>query len=807
LNNFLQKSIQVFPQGLWSVCFFFVLSALYLGNLENFLFVERDLIDFFIPTRQFWVEEVKNFNFPLWNPYYYNGSPLFATLQAGVLYPFSVFYLFLPFHWAFNLNIVIHFALSGWFTYLLLRGMKASQSAALFSGIGFMLSGYLLSVHCFLSTLFSVAWVPLYFLTFLTAIKNNSTSYAILSGFIGTFMFLGGGVETCYLVFGLTFLITLFPHYLFEKEVSPNFKRRIFLFALFSLIFFGLSAVQLLPFMELSSLTNRSTGLSPFEAGLWSLHPLDLIELLIPDQYGLGSNLQNLWKYQNWLKTIYLGSIPFLFSLYFLKGNKKFLFGFIFAFSASLLLALGNNTPFHDYLYDYLPLFNKLRYPVKFIFLAILLLCITAGLGFDSFKLEAHNPKNEGFLTMRLYLVLGFLCMIAFGLLNLFHNEFVIQFKSIGWDEPKFNAVDHNLLNLKRLLIFTSLICLCIFLYFQPLFRKSYILISIISIFTLDLFFSNYSHYQKIEVGHVNQIGENAKFLQSDPSFFRFYLTPKTRINTIEMENPEWDRIKILKEKFLSGMLGNTKIFQSQGIGVLRRIRWENVNKLIDSAPNLETTPLLNLMNVKYIVSKGNLFSPNFKHVHTSYPVSQEQMEKANLKEPYSIKIYENINVLPRAFLVSNCKIIKKEEDFKKVFLNKQFDPETFVLIEKKPKNYNCGHGEKKSAHDSVTITSYKSNTVDLKISSSGRQFLFLGDSFYPGWKVFVDGEKKEILRANYLFRAVLIGPGKHKVQFVYDPFSFKLGMTITLLTMLVCLIYFVKIRLDRPSRNKTSIL
>ncbi|MFT4579252.1 MAG: hypothetical protein ACI9UO_002086 [Nitrospinales bacterium] len=806
MNNLLKKSIQVLPQRVGPVCFFFVLAALYLGDIQKLIFVERDLLHFFIPPRQFWVEEVKNFTFPLWNPYYFNGHPLFATLQPGVLYPFSILYLLIPFHWAFNLNIVIHFALSGWFTYLLVRGMKASHGASLISGITFMLSGYLISVMGMLSTLISVTWVPLFFLTFFAAIKKNNLGYAVLSGFVGTCMFLGGGVEVCYLTFGVTFFLVLFPKYLSEKEDFPNFKRRLFLFALFCLIFFGLSAVQLIPFIELSQLSIRSSGLTYEQASLWSLHPWDLLEFFVPDQYGLDTNYNNYWKFQSWLKTIYMGAIPFLFSFFLLKSNKRIFFGFLFLFVVSMLLAIGQNTPLHHFLYDYLPFFNKLRYPVKFIFLAILILCITAGLGFDRFKQEANSQNNKVFFWGRVILVLGFLCILSFGIFNMFHTEFVSYFKSIGWDKPRYNEVDINLFNIKRLLAFTGLICACIFLYFKPMFRKPWLLVCIIVIIVLDLFFANHGYYNKKNVSEINQTEENARFLQDDPSIFRIYTTPKIRSNTIEMENLEWNHLKIKKEKFQIGMLGKTKIFESQGIGVTQLARWENSYTLIDSAPTLETTSLLNLMNVKYIVSKKELDSPSYKKVKESFPISKEQMKKSNLKEPYSIKVYENKNVFHRAFLVPNCKIINKEEDFKSSFLDRDFNFKTQMLLEKIPEDFSCTGEFLKTSEGSVKITSYKSNTVVLIANSKNRQLLFLADSFYPGWKVFVDGEEKEILRANYLFRAVVVESGEHKVRFEYDPLSFKIGMTITLLTFMVCLICLIKEAINRCSKTTQEL-
>jgi len=746
------------------------------------------------------VEEVKNFVFPLWNPYDFNGHPLFAALQPGVLYPPSILYLFLPFDWAFNLNIEIHFALAGWFTYLLLRGMKASQGASLISGASFMLSGYLISVHHLLSTLLSVTWVPLFLLCYFSAIRNNNPGHAILSGIVGVLMFLGGGIEVCYLIFGVAFFLTLFPGLIFELDDFIKIRRRLVFFAIFCAVFFGLSAVQLIPFLELSQLSIRSGGLSYIDAGTWSLHPYELVEFFIPDQYGVGTDLKRYWANQNWLRTIYMGGIPFILAIFFLKKWDRQAQAFLLLFFISLALAMGKNTLFHHFLYDYLPFFNKLRYPVKFIFMAVLILSIVAGLGYDYFKKELVGNKPESQRWARYILSLGFFCMFAFGIFNLFNEPLVAYFKTIGWDHPNYNETESNLFNIKRFLAFSSLFCLGLYLYSRQKLKHKFVQVALIALFISDLFFAHFKFYDKENYIEIQKVGEGVKFMQSDPEQFRFYVTSKTR-KALPSNIKDWEGIDIKKEKLLMDLLGNRSLHNIDGIGVTKQARWKKILDLVKSAPPTDSLMLLNLMNVKYVVSIPPITSPNFKLVNSVYPRVQDPEKNRELENIVGIKIYENKTMLPRAFLVPACKVVKNEEKYKKYFQDRLLEPKKLVLLEKQPEGFNC---EKKydsnlKKHDSVETTLYKSNTVDLVVNSSSRQFLFMSDSYYPGWKAYVDGEEREIYRANYLFRAVIVEPGKHSVRFEYDPLSFKLGLAISMTTILLCGGYFWR----KKNRNK----
>ena len=61
---------------------------------------------------------------------------------------------------------------------------------------------------------------------------------------------------------------------------------------------------------------------------------------------------------------------------------------------------------------------------------------------------------------------------------------------------------------------------------------------------------------------------------------------------------------------------------------------------------------------------------------------------------------------------------------------------------------------------------------------------LILTDSFYPGWRAWVDGEPVSIRRADEAFRGVPVPPGTHTVEFRYEPASFRVGLFLSLLAL-----------------------
>ncbi len=68
--------------------------------------------------------------------------------------------------------------------------------------------------------------------------------------------------------------------------------------------------------------------------------------------------------------------------------------------------------------------------------------------------------------------------------------------------------------------------------------------------------------------------------------------------------------------------------------------------------------------------------------------------------------------------------------------------------------------------------------------------YFVFDETFAPGWRAWVDGQPKHILRANGMWMTVSLSQtGKHQIVFRYQPLSFRLGLFMTLLTLAAFLV------------------
>jgi len=66
---------------------------------------------------------------------------------------------------------------------------------------------------------------------------------------------------------------------------------------------------------------------------------------------------------------------------------------------------------------------------------------------------------------------------------------------------------------------------------------------------------------------------------------------------------------------------------------------------------------------------------------------------------------------------------------------------------------------------------------------------LVLTDTFYPGWKAYIDGEETKIYPTDIAFRGIFVPKGKHDIVFRYKPESFYYSVYISIVTLVVSLL------------------
>jgi hypothetical protein len=174
---------------------------------------------------------------------------------------------------------------------------------------------------------------------------------------------------------------------------------------------------------------------------------------------------------------------------------------------------------------------------------------------------------------------------------------------------------------------------------------------------------------------------------------------------------------------------------------------------------------LLGALNVKYIISFRRLPERgiNFQRYFPEYPSWLYTIERT----------------VPRVYVVNQAIQEKNANYVLRRLSSSNFDPFHSVVVEQ-----DLGIMPGRSLAATAKIVRYENQSVVIRASLDDAGILVLADSYYPGWKAYVDGKEEKILRANLFFRAVNLLRGDHTVEFRYEPWSFTFGLAVSLMTL-----------------------
>ncbi|HIP73418.1 MAG TPA: hypothetical protein EYH05_18720, partial [Anaerolineae bacterium] len=153
------------------------------------------------------------------------------------------------------------------------------------------------------------------------------------------------------------------------------------------------------------------------------------------------------------------------------------------------------------------------------------------------------------------------------------------------------------------------------------------------------------------------------------------------------------------------------------------------------------------------------------------------------------VKIYENLDALPRTFLLYDAIWQPDIEASVAAMLDPAFDPrKTAVLIQPEAINYPIIQlpNYQLPITGTAVITQYVPEQIAITTDTPADALLLLAESAYPGWQAAVDGVPAPIYRADANFQAVFVPEGEHKVVFTFASRSFAYGRGLTLLGLAI---------------------
>ncbi len=792
-----------------SVLIFFIITGIYFAPVifSPKTFIARDNYMFYNPKHFFAAESIKSGTIPLWDPYLAGGVPFQANVQSCVFYPPSLLYYVLPFQTGYKYFIILHYFLGGLFVLLLMRAWGYDWYAALISGIVFSFSGYLVSIQDNVCFLCSAVWLPLIVLLHHHALKTGSFYWSLL-GAIGISLQILAGDASFYVfsTFLCLFLYTLLWPAVNGAVKTSGWRIKPWLQVLCTMgAGLALSSVQLIPMFELVSNSTRFDGLSYETVTRWSYHPLEFLQLLVPYVFGATVPMTR-WFGQLWLDTFYCGIFPLIFVIYGMFYSKDTIRYFILPLLAcSLLLGIGEYNPLYKFFYNYFPVINMIQFPVKFLFAGAFCFSILAGIGASQLLARLQQGDMvERYLKQLAVFFLVLLAVLGMGtvLREPLYRYFLTMYPTTEYFQTIKKISFTELFNgLSIAIILFGTFFLIIGAVRKGKLRVSLCKYLVAAVILADLFFVGKPQEPYIDESLFTRENPTVSYLQRDSSLFRILplaalLHKQSYLHYYAI--PFEPLYKLYQQELAPNLniyyhIQSINFFQDvvhkDYLQIVSRIEDYFAKAKQQSTENTYEAQMLNLLNVKYIISPFKL---------EGFPYRLVLDDK--------IKIYQNPRCLPRAFFAEQLVPVESEAVVLEKMKHASFDPATMVYIAQpelaklrgEPIPAGAARGQEHFA-GSIEFVAYRPNDISLRVKTNEARLLVLSDNFYPGWRAYINGKEKPIVKVNYTLRGLLIDRGEHEVMFVFKPRSFFIGAIISLITLAGVCIGLVTLKKDGP--------
>jgi hypothetical protein len=800
---------------------------------------DQDAIFWFFPAFKFSAEQIKSGHLPLWTIYQYSGAPLFAQWQTGVFDPINWIYLIETTSRTLTAAIEIGFSLSLLATFAYTRSLGFSRRACVISAVIYSLSGFAVGRTIYPAFLHITALAPLVLYSIERLSQRGRWRDVVIGALIIAWQIFASHAQPLVYSSLLAGAYALFRWKTREKgagergsgragdresgsepvkvEVpeansptlplshsptlplsrSPALPLFLVQFATMYLAGAGLSAIQLIPAWEAARQSVRQEW--PYELfTLNSLHPISLLTSLFPFFHGSGKGLYSLPYWGNYWHhneaQIYLGLIVISLALAgaifaWRSRNRVAIFWSIVAV-AGVILSFGKYSgPVARMLYQ-IPLLNQFRGSNRHWMEVSLAVAVLAGYAIDLLLRDSAQELVRLVKTVAALLLFLFCAVGGFSFWQRGMAESLIR------RLPDLDKMPEGFLRLAGPefylpALFAVFGCLALFLFVRAG-RRGFWYWPLLALLLID--FNHYATFAPINnpyqletlIGQAIPASLAAKQSRQNPIRYHVMLNP-----TAGEFSPFW----FYGHEMATGYdpILNHRYKTFSGIDEAGRSFHLDLLKARDRT--------LDLLNVHYLLVSPAIFAMSAGGA-LSDATRWREVEDRSAAEPYrNFRIFENLNALPRAWLVDRVEVAYEGDQHKLIrgqvasTGERDFDPRTTALVDHETAArldrglLNSGEGETLPGTPAVSIVERDETRMLVEADAAKPSLLVLSEIAYPGWEAEVDDKAVELLRVNYDLRGVALNAGKHRIELNYRPRSLRIGAFVSIITAIFLLL------------------
>lgn len=555
---------------------------------------------------------------------------------------------------------------------------------------------------------------------------------------------------------------------------------------------------------ELTSTTAEgekiSSGLDKDYAFEWSYQKMELLTWLIPNAYGgasigtLGSDSElykamkaqgaqvgkEIQTYTYWgdkftSGPVYFGALVcflFVFGMFVIRNPYKWwLFGGALFLT---FLALGKYLDwFNDFMFHYLPLYNKFR--------TVEMALVIPGMVFPIIGIWGLKELFAGHVEPELFKkgmigalsITGGLCLIVWLLPDLlldFTSALDVHRQLPDW---YYNALVADRASLASADALRSLIIILLGAGLLLLYWKA---------------------KNKQTMGVVLSAGVAVLILGDLWTVDRRYLNDEDFVK--EKPNEEYRASvadnEILKDKDLSYRVLNlnnpfqetTTSYFHKSIGGYHAAKLRRYQELIDHRLNGEIfgglIPTLQKAVTVQEVTEAFRVSPSLNMLNTRYIIYNP--DQPPIRNPFA---YGN------AWFVSEYKLVENA-DAEIAALN-EIQPLKTAVVDKRFADDLMDFQPVPDSTAVINLTSYRPNRLTYSTSTNSDQLAVFSEIYYqPGWRVTVDGQPATHFRADWTLRAMIVPAGKHEIVFEFYPTAYVVAANVGAYSSFFILLLFI---------------